>query len=432
MSHTESTLWIPTTDAEKELVRQQMNRLLETHHFRNSRRYPALFRFIIEETLNGRGEFLKERLLGVQVFGRPADYDTASDPVVRVTVAEIRKRIAQYYHDEAHDHEMRIELLPGGYEPEFRTGRHPEQHDAALNHAEPVHPAPSHSVSDVPFVAAKRISHTRWYMSGAVIAVLIAVGSMYVWQVMHPSALDEFWAPITASSNHTVILCLPVAGGKYGAAADSELSPTGEIRPIPTAISSQPKPTTYLALESLGENVVFSDVLALSRVSDVVATHHAQSRYLLNTAVTLDDLRQGPSVLIGALDNQWTLRALEQLRYQFGGSRLESYWIVDTKTGKQTPWSMDLKTPIGSVTRDYGIVARIHDQATGQIEVLIGGIGMTGTAAAGELLTDPALIEGLRKKVGPGFHDHNFEAVISTDVVNGSAGAPKILTIAVE
>ena len=90
------------TEADRDSVREQLSRLLESHHFKNSRRYPALLRFIVEETLDGRGEFLKERLLGVRVFDRPADYDTATDPTVRVTIAEIRKRIAQYYHDEEH------------------------------------------------------------------------------------------------------------------------------------------------------------------------------------------------------------------------------------------------------------------------------------------------------------------------------------------
>src|ERR1700761_6307308 len=111
--------WVPKTEEEKDQVRRQMERLLETTHFKNSRRYPALLTYIVEETLEGRGEFLKERLLGIRVFDRPADYDTASDPIVRVTIAEIRKRIAQYYHEEAHDSEMRIELMPGRYEPEF-------------------------------------------------------------------------------------------------------------------------------------------------------------------------------------------------------------------------------------------------------------------------------------------------------------------------
>ena len=120
----------PLTEEERELIRKQLNRMLETHHFKNSKRYPMLLRFIVEETLEGRGEFLKERLIGVRVYERPADYDTAADPIVRVTIAEIRKRIAQYYHDEEHDAEIRIELLPGRYAPEFRTPRH-EARDAA-------------------------------------------------------------------------------------------------------------------------------------------------------------------------------------------------------------------------------------------------------------------------------------------------------------
>jgi hypothetical protein len=115
--------WVPKTEEEKNQVRRQMERLLETAHFKNSRRYPALFRFIVEETLEGRGEFLKERLLGVRVFNRPPDYDTADDPIARVTIAEIRKRIAQYYHEEAHESEMRIELVSGRYEPEFYPER---------------------------------------------------------------------------------------------------------------------------------------------------------------------------------------------------------------------------------------------------------------------------------------------------------------------
>ena len=102
-----------------------MNRLLGPVYLaKNSRRYPALFRFIVEEPLEGRMCFFKERLLGVRVFNRPPDYDTADDPIVRVTIAEIRKRIAQYYHEEAHETEMRrLRLLPGHYEPEFHPSR---------------------------------------------------------------------------------------------------------------------------------------------------------------------------------------------------------------------------------------------------------------------------------------------------------------------
>ena len=56
---------------------------------------------------------------------------------------------------------------------------------------------------------------------------------------------------------------------------------------------------------------------------------------------------------------------------------------------------------------------------------------MSGTAAAGEFIGDERRVEELRERIGPGFKGHDFEAVLSTDVVNGIAGAPKIVEVAV-
>ena len=72
-----------------------------------------------EQTLAGNEDDIKERTLGIEIFGRDADYDTASDPIVRVTAAEIRKRVAQYYQDPAHVNELRIALPSGSYIPKF-------------------------------------------------------------------------------------------------------------------------------------------------------------------------------------------------------------------------------------------------------------------------------------------------------------------------
>jgi hypothetical protein len=434
----ESTMWVPQSEQDREMVRRQMRRLLETTHFRNSRRYPALFRFIVEETLEGRGEFLKERLIGVQVFGRPADYDTATDPIVRVTIAEIRKRIAQYYHDEAHDHEMRIELLPGSYEPEFRPGRDGrlehlpdngivQAHDfsAAADHAHPDSIAAHVAATSATREAAPRHRAWLWWLAAAGCCALLACG-WSAWQAMHPSAIDQLWNPIL-SAHKPVMLVLPVAGGKYGDVQSSV--PLEAAKPV-NASAADPD-ASFLQRESAGENVVFSDVTAIIRIANLIALCHGESRVRLNTAITLDDLHQGPTVLIGGLDNQWTLRALKQLRYQFAGSDEQGFWIADTKSGHPTPWSLDLKKPVDLVNHDYALVARVHDEATGQPEIVVAGIGMSGTAAAGELLVDRQQVEELRRRIGPAFKDHDFEAVLSTDVVNGIAGSPRILTVSV-
>jgi hypothetical protein len=145
--------------------------------------------------------------------------------------------------------------------------------------------------------------------------------------------------------------------------------------------------------------------------------------------ITLDDLRQGPAVLIGGLDNPWTLLAVAHLRYRFFGNDRREFWIMDAKNPQQQDWVLKLDTPYAAVQHDYAIIARIHNENTGQMEVIVAGIGMSATAAAGAMLADTKQLDELRRRVGPGFRDHDFEAVVSSDVVNGLAGTPKIVAV---
>src|SRR5258708_5453476 len=108
---------------EAEEIRAQLERVLNSQQFRSSRRCQILLRHVTEQTLAGDTVALKERTLGINVFGRPADYDTSQDPVVRATAAEIRKKLAQYYQEPAHEAETRIELVSGSYIPEFHVDR---------------------------------------------------------------------------------------------------------------------------------------------------------------------------------------------------------------------------------------------------------------------------------------------------------------------
>jgi hypothetical protein len=430
----ENGVWFPASAQEKEKVRQQMNRLLETSHFRNSKRYPALFRFIVEETLAGRGEFLKERLIGVSVFDRPPDYDTASDPIVRVTIAEIRKRIAQYYHEEAHDAEMRIELLPGHYEPEFRPRRDSNQ-DRLIPAQLPDNlgvlatDVPDHNVRAAATGTRKRV---LVYTFATLALAGMAVASVFLWQMLHPSAIDEFWAPLVAA-NRTVTFCLPTAGiGATIAEQAGILAPgTSGTAPSSQASDASSHDATFLDHEAAGENVVFSDVLATQEISNLLIQHNRESKLRLASLMTLDDLRQGPAVLIGGLDNSWSLRTLAQLPYRFAGNKNNQYWIADKKNPQKKDWGIDLTETYASVDHDFALIARVHDQSTGQVVVIVAGIGMSGTAAAGGMLVDPKQMQELRRQVGPGFRDRDFEAILSTDVVNGIAGTPKILTVAV-
>src|SRR5580698_4710928 len=104
---------------------EQLERIVNSKHFRNSKRYPSFLRFVVEQTLAGKTDVLKERTLGVDVFARQSNYDTNEDPIVRVTAGEIRKRIAQYYQEPGHEEEPRIDLPLGSYVPHFLPAAHP-------------------------------------------------------------------------------------------------------------------------------------------------------------------------------------------------------------------------------------------------------------------------------------------------------------------
>src|SRR5258708_37166737 len=78
---------------------EQLERIVRSKHFRNSKRYPTFLRFVVEQTLAGKTESLKERTLGGDVFARLSHYDTNEDPIVRVTAGGIRKRLPPDYQD---------------------------------------------------------------------------------------------------------------------------------------------------------------------------------------------------------------------------------------------------------------------------------------------------------------------------------------------
>src|SRR6201993_43397 len=103
------------------VVREQLKRLLAHSLFTNSKRYPVLLAYTVEQTLLGNAAELKERTIGVEAFGRRPDYDVNLDPVVRTSAAEVRRRLIQYYYDPARAGELIIELSAGSYVPAFRS-----------------------------------------------------------------------------------------------------------------------------------------------------------------------------------------------------------------------------------------------------------------------------------------------------------------------
>jgi len=103
-----------------DLVRIELAKILSSSGFARNDRLSGFLRFVVEQELIGRADELKESVIGVEFFGRPADYDVRQDSVVRNEAAKLRSRLAEYYVGEGRADELIIELPKGGYKPAFR------------------------------------------------------------------------------------------------------------------------------------------------------------------------------------------------------------------------------------------------------------------------------------------------------------------------
>ena len=92
-----NSLQEPIAPAARPQIKALLDDILQSVPFRTSQQCQNLFRYVVEHSLAGADESLRERLIGIEVFGRSPDYDTAEDRVVRLRAADIRKRLAQYY-----------------------------------------------------------------------------------------------------------------------------------------------------------------------------------------------------------------------------------------------------------------------------------------------------------------------------------------------
>jgi hypothetical protein len=256
------------------LVREQLRRLLAHPLFTNSKRYPVLLAYTVEQALDGNASELKERTIGIEAFGREPNYDVNLDPVVRTTAAEVRKRLIQYYYNPDHAGELLIELPVGSYVPSFRQ------------------PSTSQTVSAAESVSGQRIGDAvasgigqadaarrpaglgirNWILIGIALfcAAAIGFGVGLVSFSRQPSSLERFWQPITASSSR-ITYCL----GEPRDSTDNErlLAPGTPL---------------YGGLD-------VSDVITLARSIGPLVPRNGSFRVVAASSTEFTQLREGPS-----------------------------------------------------------------------------------------------------------------------------------------
>jgi TolB-like protein len=114
MSTTAPNSW---SESEQKAIREQLDRILRSGSFAQSRRRQRFLEYIVTEALAGRGDRLKGYSIGLEVFDRPETFDPVIDPLVRTEAARLRDKLHEYYDTEGRDDPVRIELPKGSYTP---------------------------------------------------------------------------------------------------------------------------------------------------------------------------------------------------------------------------------------------------------------------------------------------------------------------------
>jgi TolB-like protein len=164
-------------------VRAQLDRILASPGFASADRVSRFLRYVVERSLAGEADQLKEYVIGLEVFDRNQDYDPRLDSIVRVEAGRLRAKIDEYYNSQGRDDAVLIQMRRGSYGPVFEH-RHPSGSVAATRPAAP--PA--------------RRSGRR--LAFGVVAAALGVAAVIVWRA-------GTWATVVKPAPTETIAVLP-------------------------------------------------------------------------------------------------------------------------------------------------------------------------------------------------------------------------------
>jgi hypothetical protein len=423
-------------------VQKALSEILKSVPFRASKQSQQLLRYIVDQTLSGHVERLKERIIGTEVFGRTIDYDTNEDPIVRSRAVEVRKRLAQYYVAEGKESPIRIEIIPGSYVPNFmdigkaavkEASRSEQVRILTAISTEKSLPATSSSSPNIgPFVdpangAVSRLHLKFWWV---VATLVLAAAGIAGYNLRPRNVVQLFWSPLLENSKP--VLIYTGANPVYMPSSQlierfktthhlSDLDAGGHEFLVPVSEGEKLGAGDLISMKN--EFVTVGDVSANVAVASLLTRFNHAFDLRTGEDVAFGDLRQSPAVLIGAFNNEWTLQMTGDLPFIFG-----SGLSIRDQTGAGHEWH-PVRSSEDKVQVDYALVARLPHSRTGGVLITIAGITQCGTRAAAEFITSQQGIKDMIRLAPKTWADKNLELVLQTKVVNDIPTTPTIVAV---
>jgi hypothetical protein len=436
----------PPDGPQKEAILRELESILSSPFFRTSNRSKQFLSYVVQHTLDGSHEPLKERTIGTKLFQRPAGYSTGDDPVVRVQAGEVRRRLEQYHHAGLSQSPVCIELPVGSYAPEFRwtTPQLDEPVSGERIPAERTEQEPSKgelphtvaaSIAPIDLVAKskQRFAQARLLLAFT-LGVAVAVLAAFIFRAGNGNpTVNQFWSPVLATTE-PVLICLAkptVYIPSLELLQRYSKSPgefTSELQRLTQRAPMQPQDKLVWGdmVEYPDYGVAAGDAYAAVRLSALLGQMGKESQVRIGSHYSFADLRNSPAIVVGAFNNRWTLQMTSNLHFAFVEDHGDQMIREQGPAGRA--WRPKFG-PHGELIEDFAIVTRLLNSKTGQFVVSTAGIMADGTQAAAELVSSSRYLEEALRSAEPGWAKKNLQFVVQTTVTDSVAGPPQAVAI---
>lgn len=413
-----------------ELVR----RVIASSPFSRSPAMRAFLLYITEHTLANRLDRIKEQSIGSEVLGRRPDYDPADDNIVRVRAHELRQRLEKYFATEGTQEPYTIVIPKGTYKPEFV----PRPQVVAP----PVFAA-AKTIEPVTLIPETLAPHRRRWLAISVTAnlLLLVLALVLFYQrrtagsVNAPQAasLHDFWAQIFSTPDSG----LKIVPADTGFALWQDLS--GHNLNLGDYLSHHflAQADDQLREVAIRRSTSPADVVVSTRLAVIARTFG--SRYSVRYARDIDarSFQDGNLAVIGSnRSNPWVEVFEPELNFVVDRDPATGAPSIHNRVpdpGEQPrysiPTTLDIHGGEEQEFASYGVVALLRPCNASHFAIVLEGLNMQATEAAGEIVTDAQALDSLLRRMGhtPGTNVDPFEALIQIKSLPGGYAEPRVI-----
>lgn len=412
--------------AQRELV----SRIVVSPTFARSERLCTLLTYVCDMTIKGRESEINEQKIGHAVFGRPRDYDSSIDGIVRTQASRLRQRLDLYFQQEGAAEPVRLVIPRGGYVPVFEPR---STMDVAPVEVEaPVLPESNRG--------SRGLQWLPW-----ILCVMLAAASMALWihdrRTLVPvppdvSASHPLWSHLFVKGE--TVLAVPADSGLVlfhntsGRSIGLSDYLQGDYRSQPlTSPGNKPGGSVSDWLANLSSRrytsvVDLNAVLTLERRARL-SQGDFQVRYARD--LRPNDLKQGNAILLGASEaNPWVELFERNMNFVFDDDYQRNVFSVlnrSPQNGEPKQWDSIRTDPLRRV---YGVIAYVPNLAGVGNALIVEGTSMSGTEGAWDFVSDDSQLLPFLKRIerNDGTVPH-FELLLETQNVNASAVQSKLI-----